>query len=65
MNDQVLTIKEVAEYLKVHERTVYRLANKNELPGFKVANAWRFRKGDLDRWIDEQSAGTDIQEGGE
>lgn len=54
MNDQIMTIKEVSEYLKVHERTVYRLAGKNEIPAFKVANAWRFRKEDIDAWIKTQ-----------
>ena len=38
MDSEVLTIKEVAEYLKVNERTIYRLAASNELPGFRVGN---------------------------
>ncbi|WP_425340091.1 helix-turn-helix domain-containing protein [Onishia taeanensis] len=50
-----MTIKEVAGYLKVHERTVYRLAAKGELPAFKVANAWRFRLQDIDHWISQQT----------
>jgi len=49
MTDQIMTIKEVAIYLKVHERTIYRLANKNEIPGFKVANSWRFKKEDIEQ----------------
>lgn len=55
MNEQIMTIKEVADYLKVHERTVYRLAKKREIPAFKVSNAWRFRKSDIDGWIDKQA----------
>ncbi|ABC30218.1 predicted transcriptional regulator [Hahella chejuensis KCTC 2396] len=55
MADDILTIKEVAEYLKVNERTIYRLANKGDIPAFKVANAWRFRKSDVDGWIGEQT----------
>lgn len=50
-----MTIKEVASYLKVHERTVYRLAAKGELPAFKVANTWRFRLQDIDHWISQQT----------
>ncbi|WP_338127250.1 helix-turn-helix domain-containing protein [Vreelandella titanicae] len=50
-----MTIKEVAGYLKVHERTVYRLAAKAELPAFKVANNWRFRLQDIDQWIRQQT----------
>lgn len=55
MADDILTIKEVAEYLKVNERTIYRLANKGDIPAFKVANAWRFRKSDVDGWIGKQT----------
>lgn len=55
MADQILTIKEVAEYLKVNERTVYRLAGKGELPGFKVANTWRFKSEDIEKWIKQQT----------
>lgn len=50
-----MTIKEVAGYLKVHERTVYRLAARGELPAFKVANAWRFRLQDIEHWISQQT----------
>lgn len=54
MNDQIATIKEVAGYLKVHERTVYRLAAKGDLPAFKVANTWRFRREDIEHWIEKR-----------
>jgi len=65
MDEQILTIREVATYLKVHERTVYRLANKGEIPGFKVANVWRFRLCDIEQWIRAQmGAGTAGEEGG-
>jgi len=46
-----MTVREVAAYLNVNEKTVYRLAQRGELPGFKVAGAWRFQQGDLDEWI--------------
>ncbi len=51
MNESVLTIKQIAEYLHVTERTIYNLLQRGELPGFKVGVAWRFRKEDIDRWI--------------
>lgn len=65
MTEQIMTIKEVADYLKVHERTVYRLAAKGELPAFKVANTWRFRVADLEHWISQQTStpGTTGQSG--
>ncbi|WP_020405533.1 methylation-associated defense system helix-turn-helix domain-containing protein MAD1 [Hahella ganghwensis] len=54
MDDEILTLKEVAEYLKVNEKTVYRLAADQKLPGFKVGHSWRFKKRDLDQWIQNQ-----------
>lgn len=52
--DEILTIKEVATFLKVAERTVYMLAQSARLPGFKVGGQWRFRRSDLDNWIEQQ-----------
>ncbi len=54
MNDQILTLKEVAAYQKLAEKTAYRLVSEGKLPGFKVGGSWRFKKEDLDKWIDEQ-----------
>lgn len=48
------TVRQVAKYLSVNERTVYRMAERGELPGFKVGNAWRFRREDIDGWIEQQ-----------
>ena len=59
MPEDILTIREVADYLKVTERTLYRLVQDGKLPAFKVGNSWRFRREDLERWISEQSRGTD------
>ena len=52
---EILTIKEVSEYLKVTERTIYRLAAAKKIPGFKVGGAWRFSKAEIDQWIRRQS----------
>ncbi|TKF15886.1 helix-turn-helix domain-containing protein [Enterovibrio norvegicus] len=54
MNDQILTLKEVAAYLKLAEKTAYRLASEGKLPGFKVGGSWRFKREDLEAWIQEQ-----------
>ncbi len=54
MNDQILTLKEVAAYLKLAEKTAYRLASEGKLPGFKVGGSWRFKREDLEAWIEEQ-----------
>ncbi len=55
MNDQVLTVKEVAEYLKVNDRTVYRMAAAGKIPAFKVGSSWRFKQTEIEKWIEKQS----------
>ena len=54
MNDEILTLKEVAEYLKLADKTAYRLAAEGKLPGFKVGGSWRFKREDVLAWIEEQ-----------
>ena len=55
MPNDILTVKEVANYLKVNERTIYRLATNGELPAFRVGASWRFRLNEIDKWISTQS----------
>ena len=55
MTDEILTLPEVAQLLKVAEKTVYTMAQKGELPAFKVGGQWRFRRTDLDAWIDAKT----------
>ena len=50
--DDILTIPEVASLLKVAEKTVYGLAQKGDLPAFKVGGQWRFRRTAIDTWIE-------------
>jgi excisionase family DNA binding protein len=52
--DEILTIKELASYLKIAEKTTYRFVSEGRIPGFKVGGSWRFRKREIDRWISEQ-----------
>lgn len=52
---EILTIKQVAAYLKVTERTIYRLAAAKKIPAFKVGGTWRFSRADIDSWIKQQS----------
>ena len=47
----ILTLDEVATYLKAGKRTVYRLAANGEIPAFKLGGTWRFRRSELDHWI--------------
>ncbi|OOE77536.1 DNA-binding protein [Salinivibrio sp. ML198] len=54
MNDQTLTLEELAAYLKLAEKTAYRLASEGKLPDFKVGCSWRFKREDLEAWIEKQ-----------
>ncbi len=54
MEDEILTIRELAALLKIGEKTAYTMAQSGELPGFKVREQWRFRRADIDEWIDMQ-----------
>ncbi len=53
VHDAVLTIDELAVYLKIAKSTLYKLAQEGKLPGQKVGRHWRFRKETIDRWLDE------------
>ena len=52
--NDIMTMKELADYLKIAEKTAYRFASDKKIPGFKVGNAWRFRKSEIDNWIKKQ-----------
>ncbi|EOX1292716.1 helix-turn-helix domain-containing protein [Vibrio cholerae] len=54
MNEQIMTVKDVASYLKLNERTVYRMATSAKIPAFKVGTSWRFKREDIEKWIEEQ-----------
>lgn len=59
----VMTVREVADYLRVNQRTVYRLAVDKKLPAFKVGATWRFRRAEIDAWISAQHlpSGADLE----
>jgi len=52
--DEILTLPEVAQLLKVADKTVYTMARKGELPAFKVRGQWRFTREDIHAWIERQ-----------
>lgn len=56
-DDEILTIKELASYLKIAEKTAYRFVSEGRIPGFKIGGSWRFRKSEIDQWTKEQSRG--------
>jgi PTS system nitrogen regulatory IIA component len=53
----ILTLEEVAAYLRVSERTVYDWANKGEIPCGKLGTTWRFKRSEIERWVDVKLAG--------
>ena len=55
MATDIMTIDEVADYLRINRKTAYRLAGEDKLPGFKVGGAWRFRRSEIESWIDEDA----------
>jgi excisionase family DNA binding protein len=57
MEDRLRTIKQLAESLRVNDRTVSKLVSDGALPGVKVGSQWRFRKAMIDTWLDDQMLG--------
>lgn len=54
---EILTLRQVAEFLKVTDRTIYRLAAAKKIPAFKVGGTWRFSKAEITEWIQQQTQG--------
>lgn len=55
--NDILTLTELADYLKIAERTVYGWAQDGKLPAYKMAGNWRFRRRDIDAWLETQRTG--------
>ena len=60
MLNDVMTVSEVAEYLRVNPQTVYRKAKAGELPAVRIGRAIRFRRAELDQWLSTVSVGSRI-----
>ncbi|WP_019601403.1 helix-turn-helix domain-containing protein [Teredinibacter turnerae] len=54
MSEEIWTLKQVTDYLQLAEKTAYRPATQGKLPGFKVGGSWRFKRVDLEAWIEHQ-----------
>lgn len=59
MDEEILTIEEVAKYLRVSERTVYDWAQKGEIPSGKIGTVWRFKKSEIEKWVNERLSSSD------
>ena len=60
VDDDILTLEEVAKYLRVSERTIYDCAQKGEIPAGKIRTAWRFKKSEIDKWVNEKLVSTSL-----
>jgi excisionase family DNA binding protein len=56
MDKEVLTVRQVAEFLQMDERTIYKLAKQGDIPSFKVSNQWRFLKKDIESWVEQKKS---------
>jgi excisionase family DNA binding protein len=66
--EKVLTVAELAEYLRVHPSTIYRLLKRRQVPAFRVAGDWRFNREQIDEWrksLEQVSAEARVREGGD
>jgi excisionase family DNA binding protein len=52
MEDEILTLDELAIYLKLTKKTAYKLSAEGKIPGFKVGGSWRFKRVDIENWIE-------------
>jgi excisionase family DNA binding protein len=51
---ELITIKEVADFLQIAEKTIYRLAAEGKIPAFKVGGSWRFKHREIVEWLEKQ-----------
>ena len=56
MEEKVLTLEEVAELLRVHPITIYRLLRERRIPAFKIGSEWRFNRESIEKWISRREA---------
>jgi len=52
---EIMTVKQIAEYLQMDEHTIYKLSRSGQIPSIKIAGQWRFKKDVIDKWISEES----------
>ena len=61
MTDDILTIEEVAKYLRVSDRTVYDWAQKGEIPAGKIGTVWRFKKSEVENWVNARLSSSSLK----
>ena len=59
MTDDIMTIHDLANYLKINEKTAYRLVSEGKIPGFKVGGSWRFNRDEIFAWAKSKQKESD------
>ena len=59
MTDDIMTIHDLANYLKINEKTAYRLVSEGKIPGFKVGGSWRFNRDEILSWAKSKQKESD------
>ena len=62
-DERLLNVKQVAEYLQLKESTIYSWAQDAKIPAIKIGRTWRFRRSDLDAWLERHLRGEDATMG--
>lgn len=62
MADDIMTVAELATYLRVHPSTIYRALKVNGMPAFKIGSDWRFRRSKIDKWVSEHELARELPE---
>jgi len=57
LSNEILTLEEVATYLRLKPQTIYKWAQEKRIPSVKLGKEWRFRRSVIDRWLDDQMFG--------
>jgi excisionase family DNA binding protein len=60
-SDATLTVPDLAEYLRVHPTTIYRLLRTGRIPAFRAGNSWRFDRAAITRWEEQHTAAAEIE----
>ena len=61
MANEIMTVKQLAEYLHLNYQTIYKKVQRSEIPSSKIGRSWRFQKAIIDRWLTEEKAVTKIK----
>jgi len=52
--EELITLEELSKYLKISKPTLYKMVERGKIPALKIASQWRFKKEDIDGWVEKQ-----------